>query len=276
MFILRMVLYCVIVMSFSAANAEMPDLLLLKKYQVGIPVTGWLMSEKLDGVRAYWNGKQLLSRQGNPFIPPDWFIKDFPPFELDGELWIKRGAFEQTVSIVSRDKAGSDWAQITYHIFEVPNQPGGLLSRLGYLQDYLHTHPVSQLTIIPQIPCRGNKHLQSTLNAIVDKGGEGLVVRRPDTAYETGRSSNALKVKVFDDMEGRVIAYKQGKGKYKGMVGALLIELDNHIQFYIGTGLSDAQRQSPPEIGRLITFKYYGFTQKGVPRFASFLRIRDQ
>ncbi len=257
------------------AHAAAPDLLLLTKYRPGMDVSGWFMSEKLDGVRAYWDGRQLLSRQGKLFAAPSWFTEKLPPFELDGELWIARGRFEETLSITSRDQPHPGWRRITYNIFEVPNAPGGLDARLGRLRQYLALDSVEQLRIISQAVCRDVAHVMTRLMAVDAAGGEGLVLRNPGSPYETGRSPNALKVKRFDDMEGRVVGYRPGKGKYHGMTGALWVEIEGNKRFYIGSGLTDRERAAPPAVGSVITFKYQGFTNNGIPRFASFLRVDD-
>jgi DNA ligase-1 len=257
-----------------SAEASPPDLLLLTRYQPSMDITGWYVSEKLDGVRAYWDGRQLLSRQGNSFAAPEWFTAKLPPFELDGELWVARRRFEEVASITSRKQPHPGWRRLTYNIFEIPHAPGGLDARLDRLRRYLGAHPVPHLRIIPQTVCRDADQLQARLNSVVAAGGEGLVLRNPSTPYETGRSRNALKVKRFDDMEGRVIGYRPGQGKYTGMTGALRVEIEDGTRFYIGTGLSDADRAHPPEIGSLVTFRYRGFTHNGIPRFASFMRVR--
>ncbi|WP_456407108.1 DNA ligase [Thiolapillus sp.] len=258
-----------------AVPAAEPKLLLLEKYQASINIEGWLMSEKLDGVRAYWDGRRLLTRKGNQLAAPDWFIQDLPPFELDGELWIARGNFEEILSVVSRETPHPGWRRITYNVFEAPNAAGGLKTRLGKLENYLHRHPITHVRIVQQITCRDDKHLLEYLAAVTDAGGEGVVLHNPESLYETGRSPNALKVKRFDDMEGTVLGYRPGKGKYLGKVGALWVEIEGGTRFFIGSGLNDEQRASPPAIGSLITFKYHGFSGNGVPRFASFLRVRN-
>ena len=238
-------------------------------------MAGWLVSEKLDGVRAYWNGHKLLSRQGKSFAVPGWFTKEFPPFELDGELWIARSSFEETLSIVSRDQPHGGWRRVTYNIFEVPHAPGGLEARLKKLEAYLSRHPLEHVRIVPQAVCHDVEQLMRHLDTIVAAGGEGLVLRNPDSLYETGRSSNAIKVKRFEDMEGRVVGYRPGKGRLQGMVGALWVEIEGGKRFYIGSGLTDEERAVPPAIGSLITFRHQGFSSNGVPRFASFLRTRE-
>jgi DNA ligase 1 len=255
--------------------AAEPELLLLNKYQPGQSIAGWYMSEKLDGVRAYWNGHELLSRKGNRFAAPAWFTQDFPPFELDGELWIGRGHFEEVMSIASRAEPHNAWAQLSYQIFEVPNATGNLNARLQRLRDYLEVRPVERIHIIPQVLCTGKSHLNAMLAEVEAAGGEGLVLRNPATPYETGRSDNALKVKSYDDMEAEVIGYRAGKGKYAGQTGALRVRINGDRDFYIGSGLSDKLRLKPPSLGSLITFKYYGLTEQGIPRFASFMRVRE-
>jgi len=264
-------LLCIISLSIQAG---VPDLILLTRYQTDMDINGWLMSEKLDGVRAYWDGRQLYSRKGNKLAAPNWFTDKLPPFELDGELWLQRGRFQQTLSIVSRDQPNAGWNDISYNIFEVPNARGGLVQRLDKLRLYLNANPLKYLQIIPQLICKDKAQLNEQLARVEQKGGEGLVLRNPVSQYETGRSPNALKVKSVDDMEAIVIGYKPGKGKYLGKVGALWVEINNDKSFYIGTGLTDQERSSPPPIGSEITFKYRGFTNNGIPRFASFMRVR--
>ena len=184
-------------------------------------------------------------------------------------------------------QAGERWAQIRYRIFEVPNQPGGLLSRLAVLRAYLKTyaarlaspntastHPI-YLEITPQIKVKNQPHLKAFLQEIVDQGGEGVVVRDPMALYKTGRLSSALKVKLFQDKECVVTEYHPGQGKYKDLVGSLICRLDDKTLIRIGSGLSDLQRKQPPTIGSTITFKYYGLTAKGRPRFPVFLRQRS-
>lgn len=254
--------------------ADDESLLLLKTYDDSQDVSGWLMSEKLDGIRAVWNGKVLTTRKGNPIQAPDWFIAGLPPFVIDGELWTKRNDFANISSIVRQQVPDERWQLISYNIFEVPDQAGGLLARLAVLEDYLANHPVSFLHLIPQTTIHSPAALKAELDRVIALKGEGLVVRKPDTPYQTGRSSSALKVKRAHDTECTVIAYRAGKGKYAGLTGALKCKLPSGIQFYIGSGLSDQQRQSPPAIGSQVTFKHYGFTKNNKPRFPVFIRER--
>jgi DNA ligase-1 len=251
--------------------AQKPNLLLLKVYK-DQNITGWVMSEKLDGVRAYWNGKHLLTRSGNIIYAPSWFTKDYPPFEIDGELWSKRRDFENIVSIV-RDKTPSrEWREIKHYIFEVPNSKGGLFERLAKVKAY----ESNIIKIISQIKVKDKLHLKQYLKKIESKSGEGVVVRDPDAPYISKRTNKALKVKTFLDKECKVIAYNSGSGKFEGLLGSITCQLDNNVTFKIGTGFDMKERENPPAIGSLITFKYKEFTKYGKPRFPVFLRIKSE
>jgi len=264
---------CCLLFAMPSPAQSAADMLLLKTWHPSQSVSGWLMSEKLDGVRARWDGHHLISRGGHVFAAPDWFIKGLPPFALDGELWRKRGDFENTVSIVRRKHPHAGWDQITYQIFEVPDQSGGLLERLKVLRNYLSKQPNTYIRIIEQKRCRGKAHLQSWLQQLLSQGAEGVVVRNPDTPYQTGRSANALKVKIYSDAECTIVGYKPGKGKLKGLPGALLCRMDDGRIISIGSGLNQRLRISPPAVDQVITFKYYGLTKKGIPRYPVFLRL---
>ena len=232
------------------------------------------MSEKLDGVRAYWDGKRLISRGGKVFAVPQWFIKDFPSFEIDGELWTTRNDFEHIISIVNRKKSHDGWTNISYQIFEVPHQKGGLLMRLEVLKKYLKKSPNRFIKIIPQTLCKDSMHLKRELKRVESFGAEGLVLRNPDALYIDKRTSKALKVKRFDDDECVVKGYTDGHGKFKGLVGALLCEWKDKV-LKIGSGLSFDERKHPPKVGAIITFQYKGLTKYGNPKYPVFLRIRN-
>ncbi len=264
--------------------SKKPALVLLESYHLDMDVTGWLLSEKLDGVRAYWDGKRLLSRNGNVFFAPEWFTKNLPLFELDGELWMGRDQFQETVSVVTRHQPDERWRNVSYQVFEVPNQAGGLLNRLAVLQHYLEQIPVAHLTLIPQIVVTDSKMVDEQLQTVLALKGEGLVLRQVDRLYHTGRSSDAVKVKQKQDAECIVVGYTLGKGKYQGQTGALKCQLlagdflklkgERNRMIKIGSGLTDALRETPPVIGAIVTFQYMGLTKRGVPRFPVFLRVR--
>lgn len=268
-----------------------PELMLLSDYDKAADLSGWVMSEKLDGVRAYWDGRYLLTKQGNRLHAPNWFIKQLPDFALDGELWLGRGQFAKTLSIVMDQKPGTGWHDLSYQVFEVPNQKGDLLARLAVLQTYMEEHSIDFVQVVAQTPIQSKAHVQAELSRLTALGAEGLVIRDPNEAYTTGRLNTAQKVKIKQDAECVVTGYTQGKGQFTGLVGALKCELLNEQVerlfpklshqnkpdrpvIKIGSGLSHAQRQDPPKIGTTITFQYMGTTKTGLPRFPVFLRQR--
>jgi DNA ligase-1 len=238
-------------------------------------IKGWYMSEKLDGIRAYWDGKQLLTKNGNKINTKKEFTKNFPSFELDGELWTKRGDFENIQSIVLDDIASNKWSEITYNIFEVPNAKGDFQTRLNKAKNWFKNKPNKYIKFVPQIKCKDKKHLQEFLEKLVSKNAEGVIIKNPHKHYFQGRSQYILKVKKFFDMEGKIIDINYDK-KDKNRMKSLVIKLPNNIVFNLGGGFTNKQRYNPPKIGEIVTFKYYGFTKYNKPKFASFLRVRKK
>jgi len=262
---------------FLLAAATKPDLLLAEIYHNGIAVEQYWVSEKLDGVRAFWDGRQLVSRGGEIIAAPAWFIKDFPKTALDGELWSGRNQFAATFSMISKlQPIDHEWQQIQYHIFELPNAPGTFTERISAMQMLIKQHNSCYLTLIPQFRIADKTQLLEKLRQLEQQGAEGLMLHHQDALYKTGRSSDLLKLKSYQDTEAEVIGYRPGKGKYEGMVGALVVKTAEGKTFGLGSGLTDALRQHPPEIGTVITYRYNGFTNKGLPRFARFLRVRQE
>ena len=264
------------------------DLLRLSEYKEQ-NVSGWLASEKLDGVRAYWDGENLLSRQGKKLNAPLSFTKNFPKFALDGELYAKELKFEEIqASVMDKLPDEKAWSRLKFHIFDVPEASGGLLTRLEVLAKFLKNEPNQNLIIIKQIKMRDNAQFLKFAESIIAKGGEGAVVREPNAPYERKRSKNALKFKKFKDAECEVTAINKGSGKYANLAGSLTCkalggkndkeragEPKEGTIFKIGSGLSDKNRQEPPKIGSIITYKFQNLTTNGKPRFPIFLRIRE-
>ncbi|MEE4253902.1 MAG: DNA ligase [Desulfuromusa sp.] len=266
-------LFLSLCLSFGQTCAAAP--MLPKVYSEQVDIRGWLMSEKLDGVRGYWDGHKLFSKNGHLLNPPPEFICDLPKIPLEGEIWGGRNTFEKTASIVKRKKPHKDWLQLKFAIFDVPDAPGGFMQRIKVVQGWFAGHPSVYAFVIPQHPVEDKDHLQQELQRIERLGGEGLIVRKPDAVYVTGRSMEILKVKSYQDAEATVIAYIPGKGKNAGRLGSMQVELDDGTQFRIGTGFSDEERRHPPLIGEVITFKFYGKYRSGIPKFPSFLRVRE-
>lgn len=253
--------------------AQTPNLMLLEQYK-DQDIRGWVMSEKLDGVRGFWDGKQLISRQGFSLNPPDYFIAGFPPFAIDGELFSERGKFDE-ISATVRSANPKGWYKLKLHVFDVPNAQGDLFNRLQQLEEYLHKHPTPYITIIPQIPVQDKTALHTFFTQIQQLGGEGVVVRNPNSPYIHGRSAQILKLKAVDDEECTVVAHHQGKGKYADKLGAITCE-NQRGRFRIGSGFKEVDRRNPPPIGSTITYKYRGLTTHGKPRFAIFWRQRNE
>ena len=253
-----------------------PTLLLAESWDNERDLTGWYMSEKLDGVRALWTGEFFQSRQGNRFHAPAWFTQGFPTTPLDGELWIDRKAFQQTVSIVRRQDGSDHWKKVLYVVFDAPTAGGTFEDRLKAIRESNLEQASAQMRGLYQSICEGTVSLGRELSRIESLGGEGLMLRQPDSLYEFGRSATLLKVKTFHDAEAVVVGHQPGKGRHKGRLGALLVALPNGTQFSVGTGFSDAQRERPPAIGTTITFRYQELTDGGVPRFPSFVRERRE
>lgn len=254
-------------------KVKAPPLLLAHTWDGKVNPAGWLMSEKLDGVRAYFNGENFISRLGNVYYAPDWFKKDLPTkIPLDGELYLGPKSFQQTVSIVRRQDYNADWQKITYFIFDAPNYPGPFIKRLNYLERL--TSGMSYARPLAHIHCLSTDDMLRALKAVEAKGGEGLMLRDPNSEYEVGRSHTLLKVKSFKDDEATVIKYEPGKGKHKGRLGALVVKLNNGKEFSLGTGLSDSERENPPSIGAVVTFRYQELSDGGIPRFPSYVGVR--
>jgi DNA ligase-1 len=253
-----------------------PPVLLAEVWDRALDLTGWWMSEKLDGVRAYWDGKQFLSRQGNLYHAPDWFVDGLPAAPLDGELWIDRKAFQRTVSIVRRQDKTELWKEVKFLVFDAPAKAGPFEERMAYLTTAVRAWRNSYASVHEHTACRGTDHLRKELARVEALGGEGLMLRQPGSAYVAGRSATLLKVKSFLDAEAVVVGHEPGKGRHKGRLGALLVRLPGGKEFSVGTGFSDKERQDPPPVGATITFRYQELSDGGVPRFPSFVRVRDE
>jgi len=256
--------------------AEMPGLAHAEVYRAGINPAGYWASEKLDGVRAVWDGQQLRFRSGRPIAAPEWFTRGFPARALDGELWIGRGQFDRLSGIVRKATPNDDeWRQVRFMLYELPGAEGNFSDRITTLRQVVAAAGLPQLQALEQFRIADEPALTRKLDEVVKGGGEGLMLHRADAPYRAGRSDDLLKLKPWDDAEAVVVAHLPGKGKYTGQLGALLVELPNGRRLRIGTGLSDAQRAHPPAVGSPITFRYRGQTGKGQPRFASFQRVRE-
>lgn len=266
-----------------------PALMLANVHQTDseINLEHYWVSEKYDGVRAYWDGERLISRQGHEYHAPEWFIKDFPHTALDGELWLARDQFDRLSGIVRKQQPiDAEWRQVRYMVFDLPHHTGTFDQRLLELRSlsFLPSHLPEYLIVVPQWRIESEAALMDQLAEFVAKKAEGLMLHDGRSYYAAERSNDLLKLKPSFDSEATVVGYEPGKGKYQGMMGALWVEtiINNNEgeqlkqRFKIGSGFSDKDRQYPPEIGSLITFQYSGLTSKGKPRFARYWRIRNE
>ncbi len=262
--------------TFPLYAAEPLPLLLAGVEQGQADTALYLVSEKIDGVRAYWDGQVLRTRNGNTINAPAWFVANFPAQALDGELWVGRGQFDRLSATVRRQIPDElEWRQVRYLVFELPHAPGTFRERVQALHSAVSGAGVAWLQPVEQFEVQSRKALDLKLTEIVKAGGEGLMLHRADAQYTTGRSDVLLKMKRWNDAEATVIAHQQGKGKYAGMLGALRVRTADGVELMLGTGLKEADRRDPPPIGTIITFRYRELTSRGLPRFASFHRVRE-
>ncbi len=234
------------------------------------------MSEKLDGVRAYWDGVHLRFRSGRPIAAPDWFTNGLPKVALDGELWLGRGRFDTLSGIVRKTiPVDTEWHKLRYMIFDVPGATGSFAERARYILTVVEQSHQPWLQAVAQQKVANETALQALLKQTVQQGGEGLVLHRANALWSPGRHDALQKLKPMPDEEARVVAHLPGKGRHVGRLGALLLELPNGLRFALGTGFTDEQRSHPPPIGGVVTYRYRDRTPSGLPRFASFLRVRQ-
>jgi len=240
---------------------------------------GYWLSEKLDGVRAWWDGEKMWSRTGRAWNPPPWFKDRLPKdLHLDGELWMKRDAFDETSGICR--KADTDgWQRINYMVFDITNVSLLYEERLKELKrrlpdgeltpDEIDYHRMGgKVCALPAVQCRGKEHLDELMSHIMDKGGEGLMLRQPKCAYEYGRSRTLYKLKYWYDAEGLVVGQEWGQGEHKGRMGAVRIQMECGKTLTVGSGFSLAQRESwQPSVGKVIRYRFQELTKDGTPRF---------
>ena len=256
------------------------NVLLAQNAPPGLDPAGYWVSEKLDGVRALWDGRTLRFRSGRTVAAPAWFLAKLPATPLDGELWMGHGTFDALSGAVRRTQPlDADWQQVKYMVFELPKAEGAsttFTQRIWQMQAVVKAAGWPQLQAVEQTEVANHAALQARLKSVIAAGGEGLVLHRASAPVTSGRSDVLLKLKAVQDAEAEVVGHVPGKGKFEGMLGALEVKAASGQTFKLGTGLSDAQRQNPPAIGSTVTYTYRDVTPSGKPRFASFLRVHDE
>lgn len=240
------------------------------------PVGEYWVSEKLDGVRGRWDGHRLWTRGGHPVEAPDWFTAGWPAVPMDGEIWLGRGRFDEVSTLVRHPpEDDAAWRDVRFLVFDLPQHGGSFGARVLAMRELTLGSGVPWLRPVSQSQVHDHAQLQARLRAVLDAGGEGLMLHHRDARYLPGRSDALLKLKPHDDAEARVVAHLPGRGKYAGMVGSLLMQRDDGARFRLGSGLSDAERAEPPAVGSLVTYRYNGLTPNGLPRFPRYLRVRE-
>ena len=282
-YVLQILLTCILSIHWPLAAQQTPykfkpNIQHGVSYQKVDDISQYYVSEKLDGMRGYWDGKQLLSRQGNIIHTPSWFTHRWPHLPMDGELWLGREKFQPLLSCVRKqvaieNKTTSCWRDVRFMIFDLPEHSGDFTERVKKMQLLVMQNPSVYLTMINQVKLTELSVLEQRLEEVIAAQGEGLMLHLASAHYQKGRTPALMKLKKYQDAEATVIGYTAGKGKYQNQLGAIQVKTSNGIVFKLGSGFSDAQRAKPPKIGTLITFKYNGLTQAGIPRFARFWRI---
>ena len=261
----------------SAAHAA-PALMLARVWHQGLALQDYWVSEKYDGVRGYWNGRQLISRAGLPIAAPPWFTAGWPATPMDGELWAGRGRFSHAQSTTAQTSPNDTaWRQMRFMVFDLPAAGGSFDERLPRLETTVRAIAQPWVQAVEQRKLRSEAELNQWLNSVVKAGGEGLMLHKGSASYRAGRSDDLLKLKPFEDAEARVIGYKPGRGQWQGQTGALLVQSVDGKQFSLGSGLSAELHRNPPALGSWVTYRYQGLHEKsGLPRFARFMRVRNE
>lgn len=253
-----------------------PALRLAREAPASIDPRGYLVSEKYDGVRALWDGQVLRFRSGLPVAAPAWFLARLPDTPLDGELWAGRGRFEAVSGAVRKAQPlDAEWQALRYMVFDLPGGGGSFVQREARLQRIVQTAGWAPLQAAPQRVLEDRAALARRLAEVVQGGGEGLVLHRADADWRPGRCDALLKLKPLHDAEAVVLGLVAGRGRHQGRMGALRVRNAEGVEFLLGTGFSDAQREAPPPPGSIVTYTHRGVTAGGLPRFASFLRLRE-
>uniref|UniRef100_A0A2C9KW30 ATP-dependent DNA ligase family profile domain-containing protein n=1 Tax=Biomphalaria glabrata TaxID=6526 RepID=A0A2C9KW30_BIOGL len=232
------------------------------------------MSEKLDGVRAFWNGRCFYSRLGNALYAPEFFTKDLPKdMHLDGELFGGRGQFQSTISIVKTSQSPK-WNDIKYCVFDSPNMGKEVFeTRMQRIKEYFENVNPSHAVFVEQTKCRSKEHLEEEMARLLNIGAEGIMLRKPNSIYRPCRSITLLKYKKFYYAEAVVIKHVKSN---RYTCRALKCRMACGIQFYLGLTynyLHSKFMRHPPKIGTIITYKFQELFVSGCPRFATFVGV---
>ena len=256
--------------------ADAPALLLANVYRPGMRLADYWVSEKYDGVRGYWDGHTLRTRGGETVAASAWFTANWPNTPMDGELWAGRGRFSHAQSTVRQQQPDdAAWREMRFMVFDLPAHGGTFDQRLPALNQLVELLDQPWVQAVPQQRVASDAALQKLLLRTVRAGGEGLMLHRGASMYRAGRNDDLIKVKTHEDAEAKVVAHLPGQGRHAGRLGALVVEMPSGQRFRLGAGLTDTERDHPPPVGSWVTYRFRGTHDSGVPRFASFVRVRD-
>jgi DNA ligase 1 len=251
----------------------------------GLEKYPWMVSEKLDGIRAVWTGSNFYTRNKKIVHAPAWFKAAMPQGQsYDGELFAGRGKFRQVSSTVRKlVPVDDEWRSIQYVVFDRPVANGRPFVQVlkENLEKELVPAQSKYVRLARQYPVRSLDEVARLHDALVAKGAEGLMLRRADLGYAYKRTDAVLKVKAFGDAEAEVVGYDLGKGKYAGKLGSLLCSWgpsSASVTFGVGTGFTDEERgkyKALFPLGTSVTVQFMEIdSNSGRPRHPVFKGIR--
>ena len=241
--------YSVMLAKEYSSNMKLPKELIEDGLE---PPIGWFLSEKFDGYRAIYDNieETFVSRAQNIFNAPDWFKKAISSESfLDGELWVGRENFQEMGVVRKKNPDPKEWINVKYVVYDMPLLNKPFHKRLETLKQVVKRSQENWLKIRKTLPEPFNnlecpliyteqykissmKQFQKLYERVIKLGGEGVMIKHPESQYEDKRSNYLLKYKPNFDAEGIIMDYSPGKGKYKGMLGGFickpLINKDTH------------------------------------------------
>jgi len=224
--------------------------------------TGWWISEKLDGVRAYWNGKKMYFKDGTEMHPPPGFVVDFPPVPLDGELWAGRQNFYEVAKAVKSTEVEA-WRDVKYLVFDTTQSQMKYEERMEFINKYIPANH-SNISQIDIWRCKSNDDLMYVLAQVEQNGGEGIILRKPQSYYYEQMSF--FKLERYDDDDAMVVENLNDSK-------AMKCRLSNGKEFVLPTPTIDPL----PAPESIITFRYLAMSkQDNIPTCTSLLRIRPE
>lgn len=271
--------------------------MLAKKYPEAVSEGEYYVQEKLDGNRciARYNehiGKwEFWSRSGKPLkvnFNMWWADKNHI---FDGEIMTFGHAGSRDFNTTSGAINGKYTCKsdLHYYIYDLILPHYRYEVRKQLLDAYIDktSDDCTILKVLDKVSVYKNPEynwkLDEWLDKIVEKGGEGIMLRDPEMCYECAKRSNGLlKYKKLQTMDLRIIGWNEGKGKYEGCIGSFQCETDDHTVYTNVAGISDEIRQSDPNqfIGKLVEVAYFDTSKSKNNktlslRFPRIIRFRD-